>query len=232
MLERLLDSRRVNVMLPSQIEDRNDAAKLLVKFIADYTNLLQCQIGSIKTEMATVVNEVMESVNKLNSAQIEKTKMAESILLKDEKQQKVGFKEVSAKQKSVDESEKLKHAKIDINKIITTNVKKAGTQLKEYMRSLENLDAKMQDLILTMVGAMSADDVVGQRLDHVGFALQILGGELAKVVQDFEKNFTPSGIEKFGQQINNEVFARYTMPEERESFIRVQGYAPSVKRGS
>lgn len=217
-----------------QLEQRKEAVRDLVKFISDYTELLQGQIQSIKGDMASIVDEVMESVKSLNNAQIEKTKMAESILLKGNDEVKTErtdkFKEYSAKLKNEVESETFKKANVDVSHMMSTNVKKVGNELREHMKSLENLDSKMQELILTMVGAMSADDVVGQRIDHVSFALDKMSKELSGIVQDFETKFVPTQVEHFGLELNKAVFSKYTIPDERECFIKVQGYNPNSKK--
>lgn len=219
-------------------DERKIAAKNLLAFISDYTALLLNQIEAIKKGMAVIVDEVMDNVEKISSAKSAKTRMAESILLNDqdkkEQASSYNFREVSAKSRFEAENA---HLLKDLTQNSseqkhTTNqpIKQAHHRLKDYMKHLDELDTTMQKLVFTMVGALSADDVVGQRIDHVAGALGILKDSLKQIVEGFEANFSEKMIEDFSDDINNKIYACYTMQEEREAFVKIHGFVPSVKK--
>jgi hypothetical protein len=211
------------------VPKQDDANHALVVFITQFISLLHGQIIGIKEEMATIVEEVMASVTSLNTTQAQKTRAATSILLKKEGNGE-GFQEVSSSEKNQSEEEILKESQTKIDQLITTNVKTAGQHLKEHMQELKTLDETIESLMLTTIGVMSADDVIGQRLDHVTYALDLLGERLGHLMDHMDTQFTPQAIEAFGKQINQDVFRKYTMAEERDCFIKIQGYTPQKNK--
>lgn len=222
-------------MNQSHFKDQ-DTVKLFVEFIAQYVAMIEGQVAGIKQEMAQIVDEVMDSVSGISNAQDQKKKMAESILMKfqdvnqtaqeDQAVAKDQFQEVSAATQSKKEQAMVSTQDESMKRKITSNIRHAGGQLKAHMKSLESLDSEMKNLIFTMVGAMSADDVVGQRLDHVSHGLKLLRDGLIKAIENFDETFQPLPIQELGKEINSKLYKSYTMGDERKAFISVHGKEP------
>lgn len=214
--------------------EREIAVRELITFIAQYSTLLERQLESVRANMAETVEEVMTQIQSVSKARDDKTKMAETVLIKksrsSEANQNITQEEadnfVAASAKQLEELEK-PQLKLELAKgqgHLTENIKEAGSKMRTYMGSLKNLDSRLESLLLIMMGALSADDVVGQRLEHVDMAIVNLKDELAKVIKHFDEQFETTMLRQVTKTLEQKLYKSYTMEDEKKVFRDVFGY--------
>lgn len=210
------------------------AARELLAFLSSYTQLMEQQLNDIRKHMADTVNDVMISIDEISKKHGEKTQKANVILVKDSKDSGAANKEEGNYPFQEAKADEIESAEVDRLKEelskgagnFSENVREVGGKLKHHMNSLKNLDGRMQDLLMTMMGALSADDVVGQRLAHVNSALSILRDGLGEIVGDLENKFRLSEIQRINADLEQKVFDSYTMEDEKIVFKKIYKKAP------
>ncbi|MCB9228194.1 MAG: hypothetical protein H6618_01145 [Deltaproteobacteria bacterium] len=173
-------------------QDRNLATREFTEFLTSYTHLLEFQLNDVRKHMAETVSEVMTGIEEISRKHGEKTH--ESAPLSSE------------------------HHKND--KENDTSVQKSK-KFSAHMDSLENLDSRVHGLLVTMMGALSADDMVGQRLAHVNYALRILKDTLSGTLNTMHNPLQLAEIRKMHQDLAKKVFDSYSMEDERNIFKKI-----------
>ena len=88
-------------------------------------------------------------------------------------------------------------------------------------RSIAVNDGDLQALLLKMMGVLSRDDIITQRIHHVVLALSALQASLTYVLTDYEGRCRTSEVERFANDLKSYIFKSYTMEEEKELFFSV-----------
>lgn len=220
-------------------QERRMASRELLSFISQYSQLLEVQLAGVRESMEDIVKNVMDNIDKINQMNSMQKKKADAILVKNQEEKganeagqklngdKDPFREAPLASVEQEEDEKLDKEKLEQDREkLSDNVKEAGGVLKHYMTSLDNLDSKMQDLLITMVGALSADDVVGQRLEHISSAIHTLNHGLSEVIGDFDNKFKLNIINHINKELQKKVYNSYTMEAEKSVFKKVYKETP------
>ena len=181
--------------------------------------------------MESVVDDVMDNINLISKTHGVQTHKASAILVKngeetEAKEKHDPFKEISARQVEENEQSQLKKETATANANISQNIKDAGGQLKSHMKSLGNLDSNMHGFLMTMIGALSTDDVVGQRLTHIITAISSLKNGLSDVISDFDKKYKLESIKHISENLAKEAYNSYTMEIEKKVYLKVYKRAP------
>ncbi len=198
-------------------QERVRAERELVAFMQAYCTLIRNHIASISGLMTQTTEKVMDSVMKINSAKDKKKFMAESVLIK----RGDGDQSTPAMQ---GDDQAFKNARVDETSAVPRSISTVK-KLKEHMGVLEHLDTSMQDVLFKMVGALSADDVVGQRLEHVSTGLSALESSLTNVLRQDGRLVSEGEIEAMFAELVAVVRRSYTMPAEHEVMDEVFGKA-------
>ena len=206
-------------------EERKMASRDLMSFLTQYTQMLELQLEAVRKDMDTTTGELMEGIKEINQSHgINKSK-AEAILVKEKNRdledKKDAFTEVSSRELEKAEQVQLKKEIAQGAEEISQSMKDAGGKFKSHMSSLKQLDAKLHDLLMKMMGTLSTDDVVGQRLEHISSAIKILNQGLVGLVSSFDDKFKLEYIKKMTNSLETKVFKSYTMEVEKKIFTKV-----------
>jgi len=91
------------------------------------------------------------------------------------------------------------------------------------MEAISTLDDNIKQVLISIMGALSTDDVIDQKLDHVERSLNALQISLAYVLVDFAARFTHEGVEKLKRELIQYVYRQYTMESERDVHKNIFG---------
>jgi CII-binding regulator of phage lambda lysogenization HflD len=186
----------------------------LLKFITNYTTLLSKQLIEVHKEMEGAVESIMEGINNISNEADQQTKNADTVLVGNESTEKVDGKELS-------EAEKNKIKELSQNVSINKNVVEAGNQLKKYMDGLHDLDSTVQQAIFSMMGKMSTDDVVRQKVEHIAYECGELAKTLTDIYSDVETKLVPEKVVSIEDELLKKIQDSFTMETEKEMYSKV-----------
>ena len=128
-----------------QSRESFQTAKILVDFIRDFTSLTEAQLKVIRQIMEGTVQEIMESVGDLSATTT----------------QAAARQNQSSTHNAMDGLEAGDSASLE-DQLLT-----AGGDLSKRIEAVSTLDTEVQKILARVVGSVSMDDVLGQRLNHV-----------------------------------------------------------------
>ncbi len=97
---------------------------------------------------------------------------------------------------------------------ITATAEKPGT---------EGMSGDTREMLFSMMGALSADDVITQRLRHVSASIQALKVGLSYVLVDFETRFSTKEVTRLKKDLLRVTYTHYSTNEERKLFEQMFG---------
>jgi len=213
-------------------KDSIAASKILVDFLRDFTLLTEQQLVSIRVLMEKTVADVMDSVMSMSNVATEKKVKANEILVKDQTSQ--GFVSSSSKELEKNEKQILSgQSDASLRKDYLENkLMRTGGLFSKHMEAISGLDHDLQNLIAKIIGAVSVDDVIAQRLSHIISSMNNLQKELAELLVNFKQNARAESIRVFRNKVLTQVYLSYTSEDERLIFHRIFGHPKEMKRVS
>ncbi len=206
------------------------AAKVLVDFIRDLTSLAEQQLLAIRRLMEVTVQDVMSSVSNISSTADAKKNQASEVLVRDDHNN--DFKKTSTqdldREGEVASAESLEKRRA----FLESKLRRAGGVFSKHMEALSTTDTEVQNLLIRVVGSVSMDDVMAQRLSHVIQAIYQLRSGLAKVVSHHRDYQTQKNVKQLRNEILTEVYCSYTAEEEKEIFHKIFGQPKANKKVS
>ena len=218
----------------SDVERKEEtiASKILIDFVRDFTHLTENQLSSVKKMMEDTVRSVMDSVMGMSESASNQKKKANEVLVHDAAQMSL----VSSDRQEIEKREMQdigQDANEDLRKNTLENqMMRAGGTFSKHMEALSRTDGELQRLVLKVVGSVSNDDLMAQRLSHVISSLSILRSELCIVLSDYKKHNTPDSIKAFRNRVLSEVYLSYTAESEKEIFHQLFGHPKEIRRVS
>lgn len=206
----------------NQIADKHQATQELVEFLRVYASLLEAQLNGVREQMVTTIESIMAGISNISSAADDKKQMAEAILVR-RKDGKAGSGSKQGDDATFKNASATELGFTDPSATVEERARAAKGRFKKHMESLSSVDAEMRDILLSMMGALSADDVVGQRLEHIRVAIGRLKSDLGDTIADFPGRFNIKGVRHLEQSLIDKMFHHYTMEEEKEVFRSVFG---------
>lgn len=204
-----------------------DPGEEIVSFLTRYTELLDIHLDSVRQTMADTVVSLMQKVEDINQKAEEKKRLADGVLLKrrGEAAKKRSrelqgdddeFKNMSVR--VVEEKERNKvsadHSREYAKKMLTKAGNEAGSKLREHMAEFGVLGEHVGDILVSILGNLSADDIVGQRLSHVGQAIDKLNEKLDILFENMDL-MNPAEIGRMRRELLERMYKSFTMEEER-----------------
>jgi len=183
-------------------------------FLATYTLMLTDHLKSLQIEMEEAIVDVVKQVELISDTSNEEAGNAVKILSGDSG----GFKSVDAQEKIHSELSLVEAKRL--NEKVGKSILKAGNKLKSDMALLGQVDEKIKASVFNIIGLVSNDDVVRQRLEHVGLASVALQAAIEDIYTNHE-NISVDLIEKQIRDLNDKVFKSFTMEVERSEFKKV-----------
>lgn len=216
--------------------DRKDVfqgSKILIDFLRDFTFLTEQQLLCVRKMMAEIVGDVMDSINKMNTEATQKKDMATEILVRDQGSEgqfvSTTLAAVQKRDAGLLEKENNKSAQ---KEVLENKLLRDSGIFSKHLEAVSRLDADFQSLISRVIGSVSADDVIAQRLNHIILSLRYLQEEMAEFLVDHKAQCTPSGVRAFRNRVLTNVYRSYTAEEEKQIFHKVFGQPRDSKKAS
>jgi hypothetical protein len=216
------------------MSEKEDPSAYLVSFLAQYTRLLEGQLLNIRETMVSTVETVMQGVAGISSTTEDRRQHAEKVLestyVNPDMETEILIQDM---QKVVDEifdemSER--HAKgQDIGQLVSAEpevlvrnrINRFAGRFKTEMNTLNTIDDELKNVIFGIIGALSSEDVIAQKLEHVVMSLKILQTGLNYVLIDYDQRCTLDELEKVAADIKSYTFRQYTAEDEKKRFLAI-----------
>ncbi len=211
-----------------------DSGAYLINFLHKYTQLVQKQLLGVRTDTVGTVETVMEGVAGISNATEGRQKHAEMVLentfIRPDVETEVLMEDL---QRFVDElfeeaTQRFKDGK-DLDNFVSSEpevlvmnrIKRLSGKFSGEMDALHQLNDDLKNVVFGIIGALSSEDVIAQKLQHVTMSLKALQTGLNYVLIDFDKRCKKDELEKVVSGIKNYTLKQYTTEEERRQFEEI-----------
>lgn len=183
------------------ITDQFIAGQKLVSFVQDYVKLLEQQLSSVREAILITVTEVMTTINEISETAQEKKESIDKNILED--------------------LNKTYHK----NKAQTDDVEllRSGSKFSKQMEALSTLDVDLSNLIFKIIGSLSRDDVVVQKLIHIIDGINAINKHLGDILLNPEEKLNPTYVANTCAIILTRTYKSYSMEEEKNIFHNIFG---------
>jgi hypothetical protein len=217
-------------------EDR-DSTAYLVGFLSSFTLLIERELLAIRQSVVTTVEAVMQGIEDISTT-VEKNKIdAEQILeftyLHPDKETEVLIDDVQQltdevienafKQMHDDQSGEASVSTGKPEAAVQAGLTRLNAKLGESMGRLSKLDDSLSTSVFSIVGALSSEDLIAQRLEHTILSLKSLQTGLSFILIDYEERCRSEEIERVVKSILTYTYRQYTAEEEKERFRAIFG---------
>lgn len=185
-----------------------------MEFLSSYSKLLSAQLIDLHREMETAVLDVMNQVESISKFSESQALIANQVLTS-----------TNGEIKNVDVREMIRAelSQVDGKKVqdhLSQSLVSAGNRLKGEMALLDHVETNIKDSIFKIMGHMSNDDVVRQRLEHIGQALEAMQSTISELYSQGSELTTESVVEA-NKRLSEKVLKSFTMEEERVQFKKI-----------
>jgi hypothetical protein len=216
------------------MSEKEDPSAYLVGFLAQYTQLLEGQLLNIRETMVSTVETVMQGVAGISTATEDRRQHAEKVLestyvnpdmeteiLIQDMQKVVDeiFEETSERYAKGQDLGQLTSAEPEV--LVKNRINRFAGRFKTEMNTLNTIDDELKNTIFGIIGALSSEDVIAQKLEHVVMSLKILQTGLNYVLIDFDQRCTIEELEKVTSDIKSYTFRQYTAEDEKKRFLAI-----------
>lgn len=171
----------------------NNASQELLAFISQYSSLIEKQLVVVRDMMSGTVQAVMQSAQSIN-AEAEKTSRRVEALI---------------------EKAPLPSDQTLANPAEETQLEGSTDQLNAW---LSELDQSLHSVIVTAMGALSAEDVLVQRMEHLMLMMKALETCLSYVLLDYPNRGKSSRLNDFMEDLKLFTLSQYTSEDEKEEY--------------
>lgn len=214
-----------------------DPTEFLVTFLSKFTLLIEHELLTIRQNVVSTVEAVMEGIEDI-SGTVERNKHdAEEILeftylhpdpeteVLIEDVQKLADELIDGVYRDVEERpdslESVTSSKPEV--LVKNRLNRFNVKLEESLGRLKGLDEKVSSSVLGIVGALSSEDLIAQRLEHTILSLKSLQTGLSFLLIDYDDRCRPEEVERVTKSILTYTFRQYTTEEEKERFREIFG---------
>jgi hypothetical protein len=209
------------------------ASKILIDFLRDFTFLSEQQLLSSKSMLEGIVVQVMNSMGELSETSNQKVKAAQQILVKDEKTGEfIASKRAVIEKKEVEAVLSSPNSEALRKIMLESKLLRSSGAFSKHLETISMLDGNLQKLLSDVIGAVSLDDVIAQRLSHVIESLQTLHQALAQFLEDYQNECRPDRVKLLRNKVLTKVYLSYSSEEEKEVFHRIFGHPKSSAKAS
>jgi hypothetical protein len=212
-------------------KDVFQASKILIDFLRDFTSLSEQQLLSTKGMLEGIVSQVMASMMKMSDESTHKKVAANEVLVKDTRSGDFVSSSANAVEKK--EAAHPEADRADIRKVILeSKFLRSSGMFSKHLEAISMLDANLQKVLSDVIGSVSVDDVIAQRLGHVIQSLQTLQVALANFLVDYKTECSPEKVKMLRNKVLTEVYLSYSSEEEKEVFHKIFGYPRQKNKAS
>jgi len=207
-----------------------------VTFLSKYFSVMENQVSGCQEAIAASFSKVMSDVMSLSQTTVDGQSTAEKklneVYLGNSGGEMAGV--IATAQASVDDLVAQAMASMESGVPVETaskstpgtpktdaesaNSRKLASVYSKHMEALATMDDSVRDLVMKIMGALSADDVIGQRLDHAKMSIKSLCVSLDYVLIDVSRRFTLENVQRACDDLLHHTLNLYTTEEERDLF--------------
>lgn len=210
-----------------------DGREELVEFLSKYCELIERQLSTVSSTLASTVEQVMEGVSSMNTntqkAKETVEKALEETYLSPNPESLLVFNEIDAStNKLVQELRSTpdtnsSRAEIPERKEdeLLRRIKACDATFSKNMHDLKDLNDDLKAIILGMVGALSSEDVISQKLNHIIMALKVLQVGLSYTLIDFDSRSTKAEIQKMIQDVQKFTLQQFISQDEKNQYYQI-----------
>lgn len=205
----------------------------LIDFLERYSALMELQLNNIRVTMEGTAENVLSGVKGISDATQQKKEQAEEALeqtyinpdaetqvLVDGLQKMIDDLFEDAKDK-FDKGECLAElTSLEPDVLLQNRLKRFDSRFTRDMEGIDDLNDDLRNFLMGMIGALSSEDVIAQRLDHLIMAIKVLQTGLNYVLIDYENRCKYGELQKVLVDIKNYTFRQYTTEDEKNEFHR------------
>ena len=188
----------------SQISEKEQASRYLVEFLSKYSLLIELQLKGIQSVMSGTVDGIMDAINDINRIGDEQKSKASAVLVRREDE--------GSRPKQVGEDKYFQ------NRVIDNTEVDSELSLEKHTGELDQFNEELQQLLFKVMGSLSNDDVIAQRIEHVGTGVANLKDGLNQIFGNFETYFTKNNVTKLTENLGCNLYKCYTTEEEKDLF--------------
>lgn len=232
-------------------DDRYSAGQILINFIHNYCQVLEAQLSAVSLQINETVLKLIDDVKEISANTAKEKEFAEGILEETYLNPADDIKSIvqSAQGEIDDLLEELQSSHSGqepqaqsnnqimqpTDKIVKNNGPQAAPRLmgqfSKHMEVLSSMDASMQNILFDIVGVLSQDDVLRQRLLHVTDVTRAISVALAYLLSDVSGRLDLHNVLKLQDDMLKFAWNRYTMESEKELFLKFFA-APNLRKVS
>jgi hypothetical protein len=213
------------------MSDQEDSSAFLIAFLHKYTQLVEGQLVNIRETMVGTVESVMQGVAGISQVTDDKKQHAEKVLeatylhpdveteiLIQDLQRVVDelFEETSLRFQQGEKLEQLTSAEPEV--LVRNRIRRLMAKFDGDMNKLTQLDDDLRNTVFGIIGALSTEDVIAQKLEHVVMSLKVLQTGLNYVLIDYDQRCNKVELEKVISDIKNFTYRQYTTEDEKQRF--------------
>lgn len=209
--------------------DQN-ATRALITFVRSYTDLLEHQLRDIHGVMRETVDGVMAGIQEISNKTAEGKRKANEVLTTTYTNPDADAKKViDEAQDAVDQvmAQALTGAapqagpSPSAQEELKDKLRRSSGIFSKHMESLGRLDDDLSGLLLSMMGALSRDDVITQRIEHVMMALNAMQASLTYILTDFDTRCRQGEVERYIKDLKAFTLRTYTTEDEKRQFYEI-----------
>ena len=213
----------------------------LLSFFSSYSRLIELQLAEVRVLISETVEQVMQDVKRISSASELRKKDANSALLEtfvspdeDTKKLVVAIQDsvtdvfdqaIAEHRPSESHGVEKKSAKPptapQVEGVLATDsdarLRRAGGRFTKHLEAIDKLDSELSDILFSMISALSADDVIGQRMEHIALSISLLKQAQKDAVDSIQK----SQMQQLQEKVLSATLSCYTTEHEKQVFKKV-----------
>lgn len=204
--------------------DRLEASRELVSFLSKCCDLMNLQMESVGKTLGNTVSEIMEDIKNLSMATEKARQDAEEAMSRtflEPSHETQTF--VDSIQSYADDLISGKEVSEDVSGLVRKNITRFGGRYNKHMQAISNLDDNVKDILVVMMAALSVDDRVAQRLQHLHHCVQAFKMFLSYLLLDYEDRLRPEVVDLLIKDLEGFTWKIYSTNEEREIHCELFG---------
>lgn len=222
--------------------EERDASEFLVGFLSNFTLLIERELLAIRQSVVSTVEAVMDGIEVISQTVEKNRRDADEILeftylypdpeteVLLEDVQKLADELIDGVYREVEGAEsdqpRLNPESVTSSKpeiLIQNRLNRFNVRLDDSKERLNLLDTQLNASVMRIVGALSAEDLIAQRLEHTILSLKSLQTGLSFLLIDYEERCRADEIEKVTASILTYTYRQYTTEEEKTRFNAIFG---------
>ncbi len=173
-----------------------------------------------------IVEQVMRSMTELNDESARKVRAAKDFVSKE------GEIKSSLEKKETELVQVAENSETIRRLVLESKLLRSSGTFSKNLEAISMLNTDLQKLLAQVIGAVSLDDVIAQRLSHVIESLQTLQSALAQFLKDYTSECRPERVKLLRNKVLTKVYLSYSSEEEREVFHKIFGHPKSTSKAS